>query len=103
MGTLILILWKAALRLRILFYWLVSFFTHDTQLHRARFAGIQDMARLLTPLPPPTSLLLGMRAKDFVSVQPTLTRPELGNLLVVAPTRGGNGLLAVSQLLVVSL
>jgi type IV secretion system protein VirD4 len=32
-------------------------------------------------------------------VQPTETRRELGNLLVVAPTRGGKGLLATSQLL----
>ena len=32
-------------------------------------------------------------------VRPTNARPELGNLLVVAPTRGGKGSLAVSQLL----
>jgi type IV secretory pathway TraG/TraD family ATPase VirD4 len=34
-----------------------------------------------------------------LKVRPVKTRPELGNLLVVAPTRGGKGLLAVSQLL----
>ena len=32
-------------------------------------------------------------------VRQTETRRELGNLLIVAPTRGGKGLLAVSQLL----
>ena len=32
-------------------------------------------------------------------VRPTRARRELGNLLVVAPTRGGKGLLATSQLL----
>jgi type IV secretion system protein VirD4 len=32
-------------------------------------------------------------------VKPTKTRRELGNMLVTAPTRGGKGLLAVSQLL----
>jgi type IV secretion system protein VirD4 len=32
-------------------------------------------------------------------VRPTKARRELGNLLVVAPTRGGKGLLATSQLL----
>lgn len=34
-----------------------------------------------------------------LAVRPTSTRTELGNLLAVAPTRGGKGLLAVSQLL----
>ena len=34
-----------------------------------------------------------------VSVRPTLTRPELGNLAVVARTRGGKGLLANAQIL----
>ncbi len=32
-------------------------------------------------------------------MQPTKTRREIGNTLIVAPTRGGKGLLAVSQLL----
>ena len=32
-------------------------------------------------------------------MRPTKTRRELGNLLVVAPTRGGKGLLATAQLL----
>jgi type IV secretion system protein VirD4 len=34
-----------------------------------------------------------------LAVKPTRTRRELGNILIVAPTRGGKGLLAVSQLL----
>jgi type IV secretion system protein VirD4 len=47
-----------------------------------------------------TSLLLGVsRFNQLLHVQPTKTRRELGNLLVVAPTRGGKGLLATSQLL----
>jgi type IV secretion system protein VirD4 len=40
-----------------------------------------------------------MYLKNFVMVRPTNVRRELGNMLIVAPTRGGKGLLAVSQLL----
>ena len=34
-----------------------------------------------------------------ISVRPTLSRPELGNLAIVARTRGGKGLLAKAQIL----
>ena len=48
-------------------------------------------------------VLLGTRrfllSKRLVTVRQTKHRPELGNLLIVAPTRSGKGLLAVSQLL----
>ncbi len=51
----------------------------------------------------PDGLLLGTRrlllSKRLVTVRKTKHRPELGNLLIVAPTRSGKGLLAVSQLL----
>ncbi len=76
-----------------------AFFFPDTRLHRARFARIDELARLLSATPPPDGLLLGSRNGHFVSVRPTTARRELGNLLVVAPTRAGKGLLAVSQLL----
>jgi type IV secretion system protein VirD4 len=47
-----------------------------------------------------TSLLLGVGSFTRVlRVRPTKTRRELGNILIVAPTRGGKGLLATSQLL----
>ncbi|MDQ5852152.1 MAG: type IV secretory system conjugative DNA transfer family protein, partial [Chloroflexota bacterium] len=46
------------------------------------------------------SLLLGRsRFKHTLRVRPQKTRKELGNVLIVAPTRGGKGLLATSQLL----
>src|SRR5205807_3139911 len=73
-------------------------------LHRARFAKRHELAELLQKAPCPDGVLLGKR-KDwlffnrYVSVRPTKTRREIGNLLIVAPTRGGKGLLAVSQLL----
>ena len=73
-------------------------------LHRARFAKRHELTELLSSAPPPDGILLGVRRdlllfKRFVVVRPTKTRRELGNMLVVAPTRGGKGLLAISQLL----
>src|SRR5438045_8985914 len=37
--------------------------------------------------------------KYFVAVRPTTKRREIGNTLIVGPTRSGKGLLAISQLL----
>src|SRR3712207_8605094 len=46
------------------------------------------------------SLLLGStRFNHTLRVQSQKKRRELGNVLIVAPTRGGKGLLATSQLL----
>src|SRR5436305_65062 len=73
-------------------------------LHKARFAKRHELAELLQKVPCSDGVLLGTR-KDwlffnrYVSVRPTQKRRELGNTLIVAPTRGGKGLLAVSQLL----
>ena len=72
-------------------------------LHHARFAQLHELASLHAgnaPGDPETSLLLGVGELGRVlRVRPTRARRELGNLLVVAPTRGGKGLLATSQLL----
>src|SRR6266852_3438085 len=72
-------------------------------LHRARFAHIDEVWLLLSASFPLDSVLLGTRRwllrKWLVTVRKTKHRPELGNLLIVAPTRSGKGLLAVSQLL----
>lgn len=72
-------------------------------LHRARFAGLAEVWPLTTPSFAPDGILLGtyrfLLSRGFVAVRSTKHRPELGNLLIVAPTRGGKGLLAVSQLL----
>src|SRR5690348_17011645 len=66
-------------------------FAKGTELHRLTRAGV----RAKTP-----SLLLGEdRSGKILRVSSTAKRPELGNVLAVAPTRGGKGLLAVSQLL----
>src|SRR5205823_13819363 len=70
------------------------------RLHTARFAKAAELHHLASAHPPADGLLMGSRdAAHFISVQPTKTRRELGNLLIVAPTRGGKGLLATSQLL----
>jgi len=72
-------------------------------LHRARFAHLDEVWPLLSASFVPDGVLLGTRRwllrKWMVTVRKTKQRPELGNLLIVAPTRSGKGLLAVSQLL----
>src|SRR5512132_992795 len=77
------------------------FFSGDSKLHNARFARIDELEKLMTTHPETQAgLLLGQaRMNHVLAVRSTSARTELGNLLVVAPTRGGKGLLAVSQLL----
>jgi len=71
----------------------------DKRLHRARFARLDELTGITSRTPDPTSLLIGVnRFKQFLLVRPTKTRRELGNMLIVAPTRAGKGLLATSQL-----
>jgi type IV secretion system protein VirD4 len=77
-----------------------SFLQHSQSLHNARFAALHDLATLLSSTLHGKGLLLGVsRFKHVLHVRPTSKRRELGNLLIVAPTRGGKGLLATSQLL----
>ncbi len=78
--------------------------TGTVALHKARFAKHHELKELLSPLPPSDGVLLGTNRhllfiKRFVAVRPTKTRREIGNTLIVGPTRSGKGLLAVSQLL----
>ena len=92
-----------------LWHWLGALFgwrRAPAGLHTARFATKQEIASLTTKtlpaarLLPASSLLLGTdRQHQLVGVHPTPTRREIGNLLVVGPTRSGKGLLAISQLL----
>jgi type IV secretory pathway TraG/TraD family ATPase VirD4 len=84
----------------VLFNRIRSFFQNTHNLHHARFAALHELTDLLTDRVDETSLLLGVsRFNTLLRVRPTETRRELGNVLVVAPTRGGKGLLATSQLL----
>jgi len=76
------------------------FWGFDKRLHKARFAAFDEKSSIIASNPPPVSLLVGANlVKQFYVVRPTKARRELGNMLVVAPTRGGKGLLAVSQIL----
>jgi hypothetical protein len=73
-------------------------------LHRARFAKRHELKELLQKALCPDSVLLGTRKEwlffnRYVVVRPTHKRREIGNCLIVAPTRAGKGLLAISQLL----
>ncbi len=72
-------------------------------LHRARFARTHELWPLFSAAFALDRVLLGSRrflwGKPLLAVKKTKQRPELGNLLIVAPTRSGKGLLAVSQLL----
>src|SRR6266516_4460348 len=72
-------------------------------LHRARFAHLEEVWPLLSSSFPFDGVLLGTRrfllSTRLVTVRQTKQRPEISNMLIVAPTRSGKGLLAVSQLL----
>jgi hypothetical protein len=77
-----------------------AFFRHSHTLHHSRFATLPELTSLMTTALAGTSLFLGeSHFSQLLRVRPTTARRELGNLLVVAPTRGGKGLLATSQLL----
>ena len=90
---------RLLLFLELVVQWIIALFSTDSRLHQSRFATTFELSQLLCHTPAPDGLLLGSRKAGFVTVLPTPQRRELGNLLVVAPTRGGKGLLAVSQLL----
>jgi type IV secretion system protein VirD4 len=79
---------------------LASFFSRTGELHHARFSRAHELSDMLTDSLPTGSLLLGIsKFSRILHVRSTKERRELGNCLVVAPTRGGKGLLATSQLL----
>jgi type IV secretion system protein VirD4 len=78
--------------------------TGAVDIHRARFAKRNELKGLLSTTPRPDGVLLGVRRdflffKRYVCVCPTKKRCEIGNTLIVGPTRSGKGLLATSQLL----
>ncbi len=87
-------------RTYVFFNRIFAFFYANKQLYIARYARPHELKSLVSPTLDKSSLLLGkILFNHFLHVRSTKTRRELGNLLVVAPTRGGKGLLAVSQLL----
>ncbi len=99
MGTFALNIQRVLLFLSMVVHRILALLTSDNHLHRARFASTFELRHLFSPAPPPDGLLLGTTHCHFVSVRPAKTRREVGNLLIVGPTRCGKGLLATSQLL----
>ena len=71
------------------------------QLYSDRFAHPHEVDPLVSPhWQKAPGLLLGVSAfNQVLSVRSSPNRRELGNVLVDALTRGGKGLLAISQLL----
>src|SRR5689334_16574532 len=87
-------------RMLIFFSWFGSLLGKSEHLYRARFARPHEIRRLVSHAFSETALLLGRAPFGGIyQVRPEKARRELGNVLVVAPTRGGKGLLAVSELL----
>ncbi|MFZ3168424.1 MAG: type IV secretory system conjugative DNA transfer family protein [Candidatus Methanoperedens sp.] len=79
---------------------ILAYFHANKQLHIARFARLDELESLVSSEHDESGLLLGKaHFNQILRISQTLKRRELGNLLIVAPTRGGKGLLAVSQLL----
>ncbi|MBV9482091.1 MAG: type IV secretory system conjugative DNA transfer family protein [Acidobacteria bacterium] len=72
---------------------------HD--LHGADFSRFDQLSSLLGSITDPGErLLIGQTTRhETLAVSKTPKRPELGNMLVVARTGGGKGLLAIPQLL----
>ena len=101
MGTLAARLSRVLYGLLVLSERLSAAVSRQHQLHNARFARFGELASLHGRIDEDrASLLLGLSQLGRVlRVRPTRTRRELGNLMVVARTRGGKGLLATSQLL----
>src|SRR3954454_25396893 len=77
-----------------------SFLSSERHLYAARFARVHELADLIATRMDGHGLLVGYTKHDqLIQVRSTPQRKELGNLLAVAQTRGGKGLLAESQLL----
>src|SRR5205807_5603196 len=74
---------------------------NSKDLYTARFARTDELKDLFSKEPAPAGLHMGQHTfrNYFVGVHSQKTRRELGNILINAPTRGGKGLLAVSQLI----
>ena len=81
--------------------WVNAHLPKTPQLYTDRFARIHEVDPLVSPSwQQEAGLLIGVSSFNHVlSVRQTGKRQELGNVLVDALTRGGKGLLAISQLL----
>ena len=100
MGTLLVTIKRFFYRLAVFLSWWSAHFAKSDALYKDRFANDHEVADLTTDSLPNDSLLLGINHfSRILHVRATETRQHLGNILIEAPTGGGKGLLAVSQLL----
>ena len=100
MGTVTVIIKRLLYRLAIFLSWWNTIVAKSEALHKSRFALDHEVADMTTDSLPTDSLLLGINHfSRILHVKATPKRRELGNILIEAPTGGGKGLLAVSQLL----
>jgi hypothetical protein len=81
--------------------WVHAHLPKSHALYSDRFAHTHEVDPLVSPnWHNETGLLVGVSSFNHVlSVRATPKRRELGNILVDALTRGGKGLLVISQLL----
>jgi type IV secretion system protein VirD4 len=81
--------------------WINAHLPKTPQLYSDRFANPHEVDPLVSPSwQQETGLLVGVSSFNHVlSVRQSNKRRELGNILVDALTRGGKGLLAISQIL----
>ncbi len=82
------------------YYRFYPLFLFNFHLHKARFARRDELRDLLHTSFPPDGLLLGKSRyiRTILAVRSHKKHREIGNLLIVAPTRLGKGLLAVSYI-----
>ena len=78
---------RAAVSCLVVFNWIYALLSRRYKLHRARFARIDELAKLMSEsFNHEASLVLGIsHLGNVLRVRPVKTRRELGNLLVVAP------------------
>jgi type IV secretory pathway TraG/TraD family ATPase VirD4 len=99
-GPLVITLKRFFYRVAVFLSWVSTHFGKSEHLYKDRFASDHELADLTTDTLPPEGLLLGVNHfSRILHVKTTKERRELGNILIEAPTGGGKGLLAVSQLL----
>ena len=95
-----MILKRVFYRLAVFLSWGQALLPKTKELYKNRMALDHEVADLTTDTLPTDSLLLGSNHfSRIVHVSATPERPQLGNILIEAPTGGGKGLLAVCQLL----
>jgi type IV secretion system protein VirD4 len=86
--------------LAVILSWWSTHFSKSDALYKDRFASDHEIADLTTDNLPDDSLLLGINHfSRILRIRAPEANQQLGNVLIEAPTGGGKGLLAVSQLL----